>query len=221
MQKRNCNYPFCKATYWGLGSQSYTLVYDAAGFTKKNTLSDASYYEFTQTGSLLLRQKFNSAGVPVGSSETQVVNSAGYLTIVPSSSDTSFYSYNTDGRLTEYTRRDDTIKSRFVFTYSNGDLVSGIEYRKDSTVKSTILFEYYTDRENHSNLNVHYDLLDSRMGKPAKHFLKRISRSNSSNELSYTNLYYTFNEQGSATGLQVISQPDNYVNDFVFTYSCE
>ncbi len=220
-KKETASTPFCTATYWGLGSESYTLVYDAAGFIKKNTLADGSYYESTQTGSLVVRQKFSSGGVPVGSSETQVVNSSGYVTIAPNASDTGFFSYNTDGRLTEYIRRNDTVISRVVFAYSGGDMLTGIEYRKDSTIKSTLLFEYYTDLENHSNLNVQYDLLDSRFGKPAKHFLKRITRGTSSNELSYTNLFYTFNEQGAATSLQVISQPDNFVNNFTFNYSCQ
>ncbi len=219
-KKETASTPFCKATYWGLTGQGFTLVYDEAGFIKKNTLTDGTYYEFTQTGSLLVRQRYNSAGVPMGSSETQVVNSLGYVTVAPRSSDTSFYSYNADGRLAEFTRRNDTIISRLVFNYRDGDLLNAVEYRQDSTVKTTIDFEYYTDRENHSNLNINYDLMDSRFGKPAKHFLKRITKG-TNNVLSNTNIYYTFDEQGSATQAQVISQPDNYVSNLTFNYSCE
>ncbi len=211
---------FCKATKWSIGSQSIAYIYDASGFIKKATGLDGSYSDYTQSGNLLTRQSYSSAGLPTGTI-TLTVNDAGYVIFDASNPDTMLYKYNSEGQLSEFVRRQDTVKSRVVISYNGGDIQNIIEYKADSTIKSTKVYEYYTDRENNTNLNISYDLIDSRFGKPAKHFVKRITTGTSSNTLSYTYLTYTFDDRGSATKVQIVNQPDNYVTDITFDYSCE
>lgn len=219
-KKEDSGVTYCRVTSWGTDYETFDYTYDNAGFVKRATLSTGNYLDYTQTGNVLVRQAYTSSGVPTGNSISYTVNSQGYFTAMPSGSDTIYLSYNQAGQMTEFTRRNDTILSRVVITYQDGDALSAIEYRNDSTVKSTSTFEFYTNRENHSNLNILYDILDNRMGKPCKHFIKRQTQSNSSGNLSYTNFYYTFDDNGNPTALQVVSQPSNNVTNINFTYSC-
>ena len=212
----------CKLASWQTGSQGYMYTYNSQGFIERMSVStSSSYVMYTQNGSILTRQAFDSTGAPIGSPVTAMVNSDGYYSMTFGSVDTSLFTYNADGQLLTYTRRNDTIVSRSLFTYENGDIVKAINLRSDSSVSSISTYEYYTDKVNRSNLNLFSDILDSRYGKPSRHFLKRTTTSNSSGDISYGNFYYTFDENGNAVSAQLINQPSNTINDIVFTYSCE
>ncbi len=219
-KKETVSVLFCQVTSWAFGPQSFTFTYDEAGFVKRTTLATGDYYDYTQTGNKVVRQSYTSTGIAVGSPVTYTVNSAGYFIVTPNSSDTTYISYDSEGHLTEYTRRNDTVITRTVYTYQDGDALTAIEYYGDSSIKTTNVYEYYTERENHSNLHILFDLLDNRFGKPTKHFLKSVTKS-SSGTISTTNFSYAFDEEGNATSLKVVTQPDNSVNDILFTYHCK
>lgn len=211
----------CKLASWQYGSQSYFFTYNNAGFIERLSISGSStYIVYTQSGNQLTRQGYDSTGAPVGSPAISYVNSSGYYSMVPGSSDTTFITYNADGQLLTYVRRNDTIVSQTSFTYENGDVVQAVSLKSDSSVNSITTYEYYTDRVNNSNLNISFDLLEPRYGKPNRHFVKRSTASNSSGDITYTSFYYTFDENGNATTAQLVFQPSNTINNLSFVYTC-
>lgn len=212
----------CKLASWQVGSQTYMYTYNSQGFIERMSVSNSSsYVVYTQNGSILSRQAFDSTGAPIGSPVTAMVNSDGYYSMTFGSVDTSLFTYNADGQLLSYTRRNDTIISQSVFTYENGDMTKAINLRSDSSVSSISTYEYYTDKLNRSNLNLFSDILDGRYGKPSRHFLKHSTSSNSSGNISYANFYYTYDENGNAVAAQIINLPSNSITDVVFSYLCD
>lgn len=212
----------CRLASWQAGSQAYMYTYNSKGFIERASVSTSgSYILYTQNGSILTRQAYDSTGAPIGSPVTTVVNSDGYYSMAFGSIDTTFFTYNADGQILTYTRRNDTLISQSLFTYDNGDMVKAVSLKSDSSVNSVVTYEYYTDRVNKSNLNLSFDILDPRYGKPNRHFLKRSINSNSSGDISYGNFFYTFDENGNAVTAQIINQPSNSITDVVFTYRCE
>lgn len=210
---------FCQVSSWGLGTITYNLTYDDRGFVKRTWVNNSGYVEYSLNGAQLTRQGYDSTGTPTGSVSHSFVNSMGYYAIVPNSADTTFFTYNADGHLTEMMKRNDTFVSRTEFIYENGDITQAVSYNYDSTVSSTIVFEYYTDRVNNTNLYLLYDLLDSRYGKPTTHYVKSAIESRNGS-IQYSNFSYTFDDAGKATHLRLINQPDNDVIDIDFNYLC-
>lgn len=212
----------CRVASWSSGSQTYFYTYDSRGFIERMSLSTTSnYLVYTQNGNILTRQAYDSTGAPTGSTVTSVVNSEGYYSMIPGSSDTTFLSYNADGQLLSVVRRNDTLINQTLLTYENGDMVRAVSLRSDSSVSSINTYEYYTERANNSNLLITFDLLDSRYGKPSRHFLKSSTSSNSSGDIDITTFYYTYDDNGNAVSLQLIRQPDNSISNIQFTYNCE
>ncbi len=209
----------CLVNHWQTNTTSINFSYDDAGFVKRMWINSSGYLEYTQSGNRVTRQNYDSTGTPTGSSAYYYVNSAGYYSLIPGGSDSTFISYNGDGQMTEFMRRDDTLKSRSGFTFENGDAIQMVSYGTDSAVTGTTIYEYYTERVNNSNLNLMFDLLDSRYGKPNKHFVKSSTESKSGN-ITYTNFSYTFDDNGNVTHARLITQPSNHVTDIDFTYQC-
>lgn len=213
------NTKFCKLTSWSSPSVSFNYTYDDNGFVKRGTIANGTYYEYTQTANVLQRQGYTAAGVPSGSPAFYQLYNSGLIAAIPNSSDTTFLFYNNDQQLSEVQRRNDTIISRTVISYVDGDATNAVEYRSDSSVRSISTYAYYNDKENHTNLSLLFDILDSRYGKPCKHHIKSITQS-SSGSFSTNNFFYTFDSDGNPVKLQLLGQPSNSVNNLDFSYSC-
>lgn len=210
---------FCNLTTMVANTQTRTFTYGPDGYLTRLNYNPTLYTTFARSGNTLNGQSYN-AGVPIGSPTVWTIDDAGRLTMVPGSSDTSFYKYNNSGQLIELTRRNDTIISRNVFTYVKGDAISSVEYNKDSVAIATRNYDYYTDYENRTNINILYDVLDNRYGVPSKHYLKQIRQSRNG-DISYSDFYYTFDDDGTAKTLQIVSQPTNYISNLSFNYDCK
>jgi len=218
--KKDDSPSFCQVTRWSTGTYGYNFTYDDQGFVKRLWVNTSGYVEYTQTGDQLTRQGYDSTGTPSNPPTVTFINSKGYYSIIPNGADTTFLTYNAQGHLTETMRRNDTFISRSELFYEKGDVTQMISYNYDSTINSTIVFDYYTDRVNNTNLYLLFDLLDSRYGKPTTHYVKTATESRNGS-IRYSNFSYTFDNDGKATNVRLINQPDNDVVNIDLNYQCE
>ncbi len=212
----------CRLTSWQVSGQEFYYTYNSQGFVERMSVSSSSnYVVYTQSGNLLTSQGYDSTGSAIGSPTVRQVNSEGYYSMIPNTSDTTFLTYNAAGQLLTYARRNDTLINHTTFTYENGDLVKTVSLKSDSSISSIGTYDYYTDRVNTSNLNISFDLLEPRYGKPSRHLMKSSTTSNSSGDIDFRSFYYEFDENGNAISLQLITQPGNTITDLKFGYRCE
>ena len=91
------------------------------------------------------------------------------------------FRYNAEGQLIETIQKvyETGFTYRQVMKYENGDLVEIIEYGHDGNPNAKYIYNYYLDKDNKLNINMHHVLDDflsnGRLGKGNQHLVKDLT----------------------------------------------
>ncbi len=215
----------CQINSFSTGAVTFSYQYDASGNLTRLSLPSGSYLLYTYNGNEMTQQGYNSSGLPSGSPRTTQLNSRGDIIQMINTFDTTFYSYNADGRLVLVKIGINATGGRTELNYNQkGDVTQMINYASDSSITKISTYQMYEDKPNNTTFNElvsgEVSLMPfARLGKPSAHFFKQVLSSQGGNSET-VNFYWEFDANNNPTRFSVLSQPGNDVYEFYITSLC-
>ncbi len=126
--------------------------------------------------------------------------------------------YNADGQLIETIQKvyETGFTYRQVMKYENGDLVEIIEYGHEGNANAKYVYNYYLDKENKLNINMHHVLDDflsnGRLGKGNQHLVKDLTNMSMEGD---TLSHLRFSYPGPHTEDKMLEIEEDVWNEFV------
>ena len=216
----------CQYTQLTYGSLSYSYQVNESGFLNRIVSANGSYLEYTLSGNILTQQGFDSLGNATGTPRSVTINSLGNIAQLLSGSDTIFYDYNSDGRLTLIKTGINATGGKTEIIYdTQGDVTQMVRYNSSNVIDQITTYQSYSDKP---NLTTVFNplimgefplMLYGRLGKGPAHLFKQSISSHSGTTNIY-NFYWEMDAYGNPVKMTVLTQPGNTLAEIQFTLHC-